>query len=300
MPKIRHEQIPAIKATIMFALGLPLAAASALTGIGAQVAAQPVIRFLLGLTPERSLGTSIVFGLVAAACGAIGAAMGGLRGDVTIALILAVSATVGALLTVKQALNPGLTNARRIAQTAAMLLGLYILSGAVRSAFGPQTLNSEFFRGPAGYVVMGLVAGILSSVLHLASGVLIVGGLLILSGIDGPHSILISLIVTVLASLIPSLRHATAGGIDRGAGAASATLASWPGGSGRSTTWPCAAATVSCTGWRPLPRRGSWWPSAIPIARTAASPPGTAGVRRTRCCRRADAPPAHRRRLARP
>jgi len=204
----------------MFSLGLPSAALGAVTGIGVQVAAQPMIRFLLGLTPERSLGTAVAFGLVASAAGLIGAAAGGLGSDLTLSLILAISATVGALLTVRASVDPKLTTMRRFAQSVAMLLGIYLLSGAVRSRFGPVALDAEFFRSTAGHVVIGLMAGLLSSLFFLASGVLLIGALILLAGISAPQAILTSLVVTTLASIIPALAHASRGGVDTGAGAA--------------------------------------------------------------------------------
>src|SRR5688500_10899357 len=107
--RIRRQDIPFLKSLIMFGVGAPTAALGALTGIGVQVAAQPMVRFLLGLTPERSLGTAIAFGLVAAATGMIGASLGGLHVDVTASVVLAVSATAGALLAVRSTMDPKLT-----------------------------------------------------------------------------------------------------------------------------------------------------------------------------------------------
>ena len=217
--RITREQIPFLKGLIMFGVGLPVAVVGALTGIGVQVAGQPMVRFLLGLTPERALGTSLAFGLVTAAAGMLGASLRGLRADLGISLILGVSATIGALLVVRMAVDPKLGNIRRIAQTAAMLLGLYLISVAVRPAAIPGA-ESAFFKTSAGYAALGLGAGLLSSVFHLASGVLLVGGLILLSAMPVGQAIVVSLIVTSLASLLPAISHAGKGGIDTSAGMA--------------------------------------------------------------------------------
>src|SRR5687767_10083338 len=157
--RIRREDIPRLKGLIMFGLGLPVAALGAVTGIGVQVAAQPMIRFLLGLTPERALGTAVAFGLVASAAGLIGAAVGGIGSDLTLSLILAISATIGALLTVKLVADPRLVTMRRVAQSVAMILGIYLLSGVMRSRFGPAPIDVEFFRTTPGHVAIGVAAG---------------------------------------------------------------------------------------------------------------------------------------------
>src|SRR5437016_4508343 len=89
--------IPLIKGAFMFVMGAVIAAGSALTGIGAQVAAEPTIDFLLGFAPERTAGTSMVFTLVAAACGAITAGMGKIHVDNGQALAIAFGGLLGAL-----------------------------------------------------------------------------------------------------------------------------------------------------------------------------------------------------------
>jgi len=57
MPRNRKLNIPRIKGVVMCVLGFFAAIGSAVTGIGAQVAAAPMINFLLGFTPERTGGT---------------------------------------------------------------------------------------------------------------------------------------------------------------------------------------------------------------------------------------------------
>jgi hypothetical protein len=217
--KITRQQIPFLKSLIMFGVGLLVSALGSLSGIGVQVAAQPMVRFLLGLTPVRALGTSLAFGLVTAAAGMLGASLGGLQADLGVSLILGLSATLGALLVVRLAVDPKLTNIRRIAQTAAMLLGVYLISTAMRPS-GIGGTDSAFFKSTAGFASLGVAAGLLSAVFHLASGVLLIGGLVLLSGMAAGQAIVVSLIVTSLASLIPSIAHAGRGGIDTGAGMA--------------------------------------------------------------------------------
>jgi uncharacterized membrane protein YfcA len=101
-----------------------------------------------------------------------------------------------------------------------MFLGLYLISTWMRSRYAPSGLDIEFLRTTGGYAVIGLVTGLLSSIFVLASGVLLIGALILLSGMPPGESIVVSLIVTTLASIIPSLAHASRGGVDTGAGVA--------------------------------------------------------------------------------
>src|SRR5438309_4487005 len=102
-----------IKGVVMFFVGALTGAGGAVTGLGTQVAAAPEIDFLLGFTPERTAGTAAVFALFAAAAGIIGASLGGLRADTGLAILFAISATIGALAVVNPAAKANLAVARR-------------------------------------------------------------------------------------------------------------------------------------------------------------------------------------------
>src|ERR1051325_4255353 len=109
-----------IKSVFMFFSGILTGIGGGITGVGAQGVAAPMIEFLLGFTKDRTAGTSIVFALFTAACGTVGAGLSGTHVDATNAVVLAVSATIGAILVIKFSTRPNLSFARRLAQTVAM------------------------------------------------------------------------------------------------------------------------------------------------------------------------------------
>jgi uncharacterized membrane protein YfcA len=208
-----------IKSVFMLVVGGVIAVGSALTGIGALPAAESAVDFLLGFTAERVAGTSIAFSLVAAACGAIGAGSAKLHIETGQALILAVAAFVGALLANSIAVNDRFKAARRLAQSLAMLVCVFVLQSAVRAGpFGVRTWDIELFHGPAGWALLGAAAGALSRAFFLASGVLLVPALIYLAGLEPARAIITSLAVVTFASVLPTLSYLAKGAVDKSAG----------------------------------------------------------------------------------
>ncbi len=204
-----------IKSVVMFFMGILTGIGGAITGLGTQVAAAPMIEFLLGFTRERTSGTAIVFALFAAASGTVGAGIGGIRTDAATAIVLALSATIGAILVMRMMNSAKLILMRRVAQSLAMLIGVYVIGGAVRfGGAGPPPLHVELLQSSAGLALIGLSIGALSGLLQIATGVLMVPALVFLAGKPLGVSIATSLIVVALASLLPAVVHTSQQRVD--------------------------------------------------------------------------------------
>lgn len=221
MPRSRpkHLNVPLIKTLFMFVTGGAIAVGSALTGIGALPAAESAVDFLLGFTPERVAGTSIAFSLVAAGCGAIGAAVGKLHIETGQALTIAIAAFIGALIANPVAVNDKFKASRRLAQSVAMLICVFVLQSAVKAGpTGVRTWDIELFHGTAGWILIGIVAGALSRAFFLASGVLLVPALIYLAAVDPARAIVTSLAVVTFACVLPTLSYLAKGAVDKSAG----------------------------------------------------------------------------------
>jgi len=218
MARKRKLNIPLIKGVVMCVLGCGVAIGSAITGIGGQAFAAPMVSFLLGYAPEKSLGTALAFALFAAAAGAAAAWQGGIPVDLTVALLLTIGATAGTVLAAKPAADPRLMNLRRAGQSLATLLSLYVIGEVFRARVGgPTPVPMTFFRDyPAGgALILGLVVGALSHLLHVSTGVLLVPALIYLANRPVTEAIATSLVVITLASLLPTLSYSSRELVDR-------------------------------------------------------------------------------------
>lgn len=218
MPRRRRLNIPLIKGVVMFLLGGGVAVGSAITGIGAQVAAAPMIHFLLGYSPEKSMGTALAFALFTAGAAAIGIWQGGVRLDFTLALLLTIGATIGTMLVARPAADPRKANLRRAGQSLAILLSLYVIGEVFRQRVGgPTPVPITFFRDyPAtGALILGTLAGALSHLLHIANGVLLVPALIYFLHRPVAEAMGTSLIVITLASILPAVSYSSRELVDR-------------------------------------------------------------------------------------
>ena len=219
MPQRKRKfNMPLAKSVIMFMLGGFVGLVGAVSGIGMQVTAAPVLAFMLGYSPEKSMGTAAAFGLLAAAGAVIGGELAGSAPSIWIALILAVSATVGAILGVRFAVNPRLKTVQLIAGSLTMAILVYMIAGALRSRTFINEPAFPFFATVAGFVVIGLASGLLSGTLQIASGVLFVPALHYLSGFSPAASVFTSLLVIAFASILPAAVAGGQGRIEGGAG----------------------------------------------------------------------------------
>src|SRR5258708_7054056 len=160
MAKGKKLNIPLIKNTVMLGLGSIIGMIGALTGIGMQVAAAPTLAFMLGYTPEKQLGTAIVFALFASAAAAIGAGAGGLHIDTSIAILVAVGAFVGVMFSARASAKPEFNGWRRTGHSIGMVLMVYIMGSASRIVYGGQLpIHYEWLKGPTEFFIFGAIVG---------------------------------------------------------------------------------------------------------------------------------------------
>ena len=97
--KRRQFNMPLAKAAVMFLLSGVLGLMSGASGISNQIAADPLIGFMLGFTPERRAGTALM-AAVAAAVAAVGGAMLTGQASVSVELValLTASAFIGVVI----------------------------------------------------------------------------------------------------------------------------------------------------------------------------------------------------------
>jgi uncharacterized protein len=218
----RKLNIPRIKNGIMFVVGFFMAVGSALTGIGAQVAAAPVIQFLLGYAPDKTKGTALAFALFAAVGATVGIMLGGVQINLTIGLLLALGATVGAILVAAPSQNPKLRPVRRFGQSLGLLIGVYVLGEALRQRVGgptPIPLSEWVQANPGlGAFAIGVVVGAASQLLQVATGILLVPATIYLAHLRVGEAIGTSLLVVALASVLPTLTYSAKQSIDHKTG----------------------------------------------------------------------------------
>ena len=219
MPRGKKLNIPAIKGAVMLVLGFFSAIGSALSGIGAQVAAAPMINFLLGYSADKSKGTALAFSLFAAIGAVCGIVLTGVHIQFGIAALVAIGATIGAIMAVKPSVDPRFLTVRRIGQSAGILIGVYLISEGLHHRIGgPRSLDILVKNPVIGALVVGLITGALSQLLNVASGVFLVPSLIYLVGLRAPTAIAISLTVIALASLLPTLSYSAQQAVDQKTG----------------------------------------------------------------------------------
>lgn len=218
--KRRKINIPLVKATVMFVAGGIIALGTGLTGIAGQIAATPTIEYLLGFAPAKSAATALAFALCAACAAIVGAASAGVPIDLGIALILALTGAIGVAAAAGPSRSDRLTVARRAAHTAVMLLMIVVLRQALSQRIGGmETLPYPALRTWWAIGATGILAGVLSSLLQISNGVLLVPALVF--AVDRPiaEAVLIALMVSALASILPVVTSASQGLVTRGTSA---------------------------------------------------------------------------------
>ncbi len=213
----RQLNVPLIKGVVMALLSLPIALGSGLTGLAAQAAAASTIDFMLGFRPERTIALSLWVSLVAGVAALIAASLSAVGVNLGDGLLLAFCATLGVILTARMATAPRMRRWQIGAQSAVMLLCIYVMSAALRGGpLGPEPVAWEFGRTTAGLVLIGLGCGALGGALQVATGVLLVPALVFLAAKPTAEAIATSLLVVAAASLLPVLSHSVAGHLDWG------------------------------------------------------------------------------------
>ena len=205
----------------MFGVGLITSAVSAITGIGSQAAAAPMIEFLLGFDAQKSKGTAIAFTLFASSSAAIAAWNAGVKFEFAEAALVALGAFVGAILSVRLSLDPNLKRIRSAGQVLGGFLALYVLLEGVRHRTGgPEILSigSLSDNRVVLALLVGILTGSLSQFFHLASGIFLVPILLYTRAHSSnpiPEAIAISLTVIGLAAFLPALAHSARKAVDQ-------------------------------------------------------------------------------------
>jgi uncharacterized membrane protein YfcA len=213
--------ISVIKGVVMMALGIVFGFLSALTGISPQVAAAPMIVFLLGYQSAKAQGTSLAYALCTAVGAVAGATASGLKPDYLVSFLLALGATIGAVFAVKATSGPRAKVLMRTGQSLAILIALLVLSEALRHRIGgPRSVGLEFLvaNRVGGSLVVGLLTGFLAQLFQISTGIILVPALVYLVGLRVTDSVTISLAVFGLASLLPTLGYAARQAIDKGPG----------------------------------------------------------------------------------
>lgn len=207
--------VTAIKTTIVFFVGMVIAVGGALTGLAAQAALAPGLRWMLGFAPEKAQGAALRFVCFAMFAALVGVSIGhGIEARLLLGSALAafVGATLGALLVMPLAKAAAIRASRRLFLTAAMAVLLWTLNDSARLG-GLHTHHIA----PAGLLVVagiGLAVGALTQVGGLPGGMLMVTGLYFLGGFSATQAIATSLLVIVLAALLPAWSYAQRGLVD--------------------------------------------------------------------------------------
>jgi uncharacterized membrane protein YfcA len=222
--------IGAIKSNIVFVIGLSTALVGAVTGLGTQVALAPMLTWMLGFSAEKAQATAIRFAAVAATAAVVGALVGGatpaayfVRG-----LALFAGAVVGAIAGAPVSRRLQTTGGKRLTQSVGIMLMLAVIVQLGRT--GRFDLpNFAHLNAPGMLVVLGIVVGAFTQVLSLPSGALLVPALYFLGAFPPVHAIALSLLVVVLASLLPAISYSR-GGLADSRYLATTTLAAAFGG----------------------------------------------------------------------
>jgi uncharacterized membrane protein YfcA len=204
----RQLNISGIKKTVMFFVAVLLSALSSITGIGGAFAMAPAIEFLLGMKPQRIAGLSIFFGLCTAVGGVVGASAVGIKVNALHILLVMIGATVAAVPGARIAAAISHPNAVRVVHSALTIGYLWCVVDAVQpnskllshAAYGNSALTP---------FLIGVAAGLLSRAFEITIAALIVPGLLYFGGWPAAVAITMSVAVTLLASLLPTLGYSS-------------------------------------------------------------------------------------------
>jgi len=188
--------------------GVVLGVWSAVSGISGQAAAGPYVTFMLGYAPARASAAAFMFAIWSSlAAVAAWVAFGGERPDVSVCLLTALGATVGALLAARFTV-PGARTGVRTGR-ALLVLGLaFVAVEGARARFGgPPQVPLDWLRSPIGWAVTGLACGLVARVFALPSGVALVPGLVYATALPPAQALATALSVAVLAGALPVIGY---------------------------------------------------------------------------------------------
>ena len=214
-PRLRRRRrlnIGAIKANVVFVVGLITAMVGGLTGLGTQVAYAPMLSWMLGFNAEKAQATAMRFAAIAAATAVIGALMAGatppsyvLRG-----LLLFVGAVIGAVVAAPFAVRLQTPSGRRSTQTLGVGLMLAVIVQCARLGRFDLPYVAQW-NTPLLLGLLGVGVGFATQLLSLPSGALLVPALYFLAGFPPVHAVALALLVVALASLLPAISYSRTG-----------------------------------------------------------------------------------------
>jgi len=193
----------------LFVVGLPCGVLMGLTGMGASVLVQPLLRYLLGLRAPRLAATALVVTSVAALGALVSYAQHG-HVHWALAVLVLAGQTVGALLGQQAVLrSPGLLRARWLWALLVVALGLAMCYYAHHMGLNTHSL-AVFPAATVDYwfdvLLAAAAAGILSAWIGLG-GALIVPVLLFAAGLSPLAAQGTAIVTLALASLPGALVH---------------------------------------------------------------------------------------------
>jgi uncharacterized membrane protein YfcA len=208
--------VPLIKSMIVLFMGSLTAFGSALTGIGAQVVFAPLLTWMLGFSLEKAKGTALRYTIFVSLSTLIGVFLvqgtGNIVGYCWRGELLAIGATVGALMALPLAPKPAQLARRRLMQSLGVLLCLFVVIQAGHlSRLTQDSLHYAHWNSWWALLILGTAVGILTQVTGLAGGVIMVPALYFLGGFNAFDSIALSLFVVALVSLLPAWSYSKQG-----------------------------------------------------------------------------------------
>lgn len=179
-----------------------LGAAAGLTGISPQAAAGPYIEFMLGYVPEKTLATAAVLAFWASLMAVAGWE---LASDGSLPYTLGIWTAVGAIVGVAVAARiPQSAMIIRVLRSVVVFALLFVVVEGVRARFGGQRFAGwEFLGDWRGWLLVGGGSGVLAQALRLPLAIFLVPALAFLPGLPAAHALVTSLLVAVLASVLP-------------------------------------------------------------------------------------------------
>ncbi len=204
----RIPEVGKIKSAVVFGVGLLCGLGGALTGIAPQAAYSPSLVWMLGYVPGRANGVGTRFALWTSLIAAFSVAFLTPRFHSSLileAILLFVGSTLGVMLALPARSLTLQRGIRTLGKVAGIGLGLMTMI---------LTLRHNGFSGDFGvagnhWALLGgsaLGAGILASLLGITPAIVLVPALFFLVGVSAPEAILLSLMTTVFACLLPLVR----------------------------------------------------------------------------------------------
>lgn len=213
--KRKKLNVSAIKLSIVFFVGMAVAIGSALTGLAPQTALAPSLTWMFGFAPKKALGSSLRFAVYAVFAAVVGFLIGHGSGDGVALRSLAafLGATLGAMIIHPLAFRFDSRGVKVFFLTVGIVLTLWVVMDAAR-----LNLYHTHMVLPASAAIcllIGLGVGALTRLSGLPGGVLMVAALYYLGRFSALEAAAASLMVIVLAAILPAWGYAKSGLVDQ-------------------------------------------------------------------------------------